>query len=91
MVIRYQHLHNPSEANVLVTRVVPPFALPPALSPLLVWPLLLRSFVLFLDLLPFSSLPLPLGVLAFRLLLFPVEFLEVPNLFVAQIREPASL
>jgi hypothetical protein len=39
--------------------------------------LLLCSFVLFLDLLHFSLLPLSLGVLAFRLLLYPVEFLEM--------------
>jgi hypothetical protein len=44
------------------------------LSPLLALPLLLHSFILFLDLLPFSPLPLllrlalTLGALAFRLL-----------------------
>jgi len=56
---------------------------------LLALPLPLSSFIVSLDLLLFSSLALllslalDLGVLAFRLLLYPLQFLEAPYLFVA--------
>ena len=79
----------------MLSRAVPPlhFLL---LSPLFALRLALRCFVLFLAFLLFSSsvlLPSALtrGALMLRLLLYPVEFLEAMYLFVAQLREPASL
>jgi hypothetical protein len=60
------------------------------LCPLLALRLPLRCFALFLDLFLLPS-ALTWGALVFRLLLYPVEFLEAMYLFVAQLREPASL